>query len=60
MRILHKELRYGRIRVYVDTMDDLWYLKNVLVRGDMVRMLSFRTRESAQEKLREKRARRCQ
>jgi protein pelota len=56
MRILHKELKYGRIKVYIDTMDDLWYLKNVLVRGDMVRMLSFRTRESAQEKLREKKS----
>ncbi len=56
MRIINKDLRYGRIRMYVDTMDDLWYLKNVIRENDQVRMLSFRSREEASDKLREKKS----
>jgi protein pelota len=56
LRIINKDLRYGRIRMYVDTMDDLWYLKNVIRENDQVRMLSFRSREEASDKLREKKS----
>lgn len=56
MRVLHKDLRYGRIRVYVDSMDDLWYLKNVIRCGESVKMLSFRSKEEASDKLREKKS----
>lgn len=56
MRIINKDLRYGRIRMYVDTMDDLWYLKNVIRESDQVRMLSFRSREEASDRLREKKS----
>jgi len=56
LRIINKDLRYGRIRMYVDTMDDLWYLKNVIRESDQVRMLSFRSREEASDRLREKKS----
>lgn len=56
MRVLHKDLRYGRIRVYVDSMDDLWYLKNVIRCGESVKMLSYRSKEEASDKLREKKS----
>lgn len=56
MKILHKDLRYGKIKIYVDTMDDLWYLKNVIEQNDLVKMLSFRSKEGASDKLREKKS----
>jgi protein pelota len=56
LRILHKDLRYGEIKVYVNTMDDLWYLKNVIRYGESVKMLSFRSKGETSDKLREKKS----
>ncbi len=36
MKILHKDLRKGIVRVRVECIDDLWILKNVIKEGDIV------------------------
>jgi len=36
MRILKKELKKGRITVQTETIDDLWYLSQIVEPGDKV------------------------
>ena len=52
MKIIRRDLRNGKIRMYIDTMDDLWYLKNVIEKLDMITMRDLRTKEDDTEKLR--------
>ncbi len=36
MKILHKDLKHGRIKVIPEVLDDLWTLYNVIMRNDVV------------------------
>lgn len=42
MRILHKNLKQGEVKVRVDTLDDLWYLSSVIEENDYVAGLTER------------------
>jgi len=37
MKILHKDLKHGVMKLEVENLDDLWYLTQVLVEGDLVK-----------------------
>ncbi len=36
MRILHKNIKQGDVKVVVDTLDDLWYLSSIIEEHDLV------------------------
>ncbi|HYD03260.1 MAG TPA: mRNA surveillance protein pelota [Alphaproteobacteria bacterium] len=36
MKIVHKDLKHGEIKVYVDNVQDLWQLSNIVEEGDFV------------------------
>lgn len=36
MKIIHKDLRHGRLTVAIENLDDLWYLSSVICPGDLV------------------------
>jgi len=55
MRIIKRIPREGIVEVYVENLDDLWHLYNVVLPGDTAGSLSYRRDESVTDKIREKR-----
>jgi protein pelota len=53
MRLLRKELAEGVLHLRIDSLDDLWTLRNLLSPGDRVTADTTRTAESAGDKVRE-------
>ena len=53
MRILRKEIGEGVLHLQLDTLDDLWTLRNLLAPGDLVTADTQRTAESTGDKLRD-------
>lgn len=37
MKLIRSDFRHGEAKVKIETMDDLWYLSNLIDRGDLVR-----------------------
>jgi len=37
MRIIHKDLKKGEIKLIVDNLDDIWYLSNIIEKGDVIK-----------------------
>lgn len=56
MRKLKADVGAGFLRLQVETLDDLWHLRNLIQRGDLVTMDTFRTAETATDKVREGKA----
>ncbi len=42
MKILHRDLRDGRIKLRPESVDDLWYLKSIIEEGDAVYGTAYR------------------
>ncbi len=42
MKIVHKDLRKGEIKVKTENLDDLWYLSNIIEPGDILRGKTIR------------------
>lgn len=36
LKVLEKDLKHGRVKVFLETLDDLWHLYNILSREDLV------------------------
>ncbi|MEA3136746.1 MAG: protein pelota [Thermoplasmata archaeon] len=53
MRLLRKELAEGVLHLRIDSLDDLWTLRNLLSPGDRVTADTTRTAESTGDKVRE-------
>lgn len=53
-----ERLEENAIRLHVDDMDDLWYLKNILSAGDLVSMTAMRRAEKQDDMTRAKEAKR--
>lgn len=52
MKLLAKNAE-GFLRLQIETLDDLWHLRNLIVTGDLVTMDTQRTAESSTDKVRE-------
>lgn len=52
MRLIAKDLQEGRLVVKLDSLDDLWTLRNLIQDGDLVTAYTFRTAEAAGDKVR--------
>ncbi|MFA5944898.1 MAG: mRNA surveillance protein pelota [Candidatus Thermoplasmatota archaeon] len=53
MRLLRKEITEGVLHLRIDSLDDLWTLRNLLAAGDRVTSDTSRTAESTGDKVRE-------
>lgn len=51
MKLIHRNLKEGKIKLKPETLDDLWYLKNIITPGDLISGRSYR-RIRDEEKLR--------
>ncbi len=54
MRILKAHLKKGIVKLQVDTDDDLWYLKNIIEPGDLVKARTMRSQFLFREERKEK------
>lgn len=55
MRVLYRDPKGFKLKLFIDNPDDLWHLYNVIERSDMVGALSTRRDETARDKLRQER-----
>ena len=55
LNVVGKDLRAGRVVLLLDTLDDVWHVKHILERGDLVEALTSRRDESQTDKLRQER-----
>ncbi|MGQ9582883.1 MAG: mRNA surveillance protein pelota [Thermoplasmatota archaeon] len=55
MRVLYRDPRGFRLKLFIDNPDDLWHLYNILERGDRVGAMSSRREETGHDKLRQER-----
>jgi len=55
MRVVHKDLRRGKIKLAVETLDDLWHLHHLVEPGDTATAQTWRRERAAEEKLRPER-----
>lgn len=56
MKLLKKDRRTGFLHLQVDTLDDLWTLRNLVQEGDRVTASTTRTAEVADDKIRSEKA----
>ena len=54
MKVVHKDLRHGEIKLVPENLDDIWHLYNIIDEGDLVRAITFRTDEQKDDKIRSK------
>ncbi len=58
MKAEHRELKrlYGEIKLFPETLDDLWHLHHLIAPGDLVFATTFRSVETATDKIRPEKA----
>jgi protein pelota len=56
MKIVFKDLKHSEIKVIPENLDDIWYLYNIISKGDLVRAVTFRTDEQKDDKIRTKKS----
>ncbi len=54
MRVVHRDLRHGEMKLVPENLDDIWHLYNIIDEGDLVRAIAFRTDEQKEDKIRSK------
>jgi len=52
MRVLHRDLKHGEIRLQIQNLDDLWHLDNLVQPGELVRAMTARREEEIADKIR--------
>lgn len=52
MRVVHKDLKNGKIKLAVETLDDLWHLEHIVFPNDVVTAQTWRREEKADDKIR--------
>ena len=56
MKVIFRDLKHGEIKLMPENLDDIWHLYNIIDEGDLVRMVTFRTSEQKDDKIRSKKA----
>jgi protein pelota len=55
MRVIHKDLKHGKIKLVPETLDDLWHLQHLIEEGDIVTALTWRREKAEVDKIRPER-----
>lgn len=56
MKLLHQDRRTGEIKLFLESLDDLWHLKNLVEPNDLVWASTYRRGEEQADKIRTERA----
>jgi len=56
MKLLHQDRRTGEIKLYLESLDDLWHLKNLVEADDLVWASTYRRGDEQADKVRTERA----
>lgn len=56
MRVLHQDKKTKKIKLFIESIDDLWHLFNLIEEKDMVFGLTYRREEVKKDKIRAERA----
>ncbi len=57
MKVIFKDLKHGEIKVIAENLDDIWYIYNIIEKGDLVRATTYRTVENSNDdKIRSKKS----
>jgi protein pelota len=56
VKIVHKDLKGGEIKLVPENLDDIWHLYNIIETGDLIRAVTFRTDEQKDDKIRSKKS----
>ena len=55
MRIIHKDMKHGKIKLVPETLEDLWHLQHLIEEGNIVTALTWRREKAEAGKLRPER-----
>lgn len=55
MRVVHRDLRHDKIKLVVETLDDLWHLQHLVEAGDIATSLTWRRERENKDKIRPER-----
>ncbi|TES83682.1 MAG: mRNA surveillance protein pelota [Hadesarchaea archaeon] len=55
MRVVHKDLKHGKIKLVVETLDDLWHLQHLVEPNDIATAQTWRREREVGDKLRPER-----
>jgi protein pelota len=55
MRVIYKDLKHGRVKLTIETLDDLWHLQHLVEPGDIAASLTWRRERAEVDKLRPER-----
>ncbi|MFH1821092.1 MAG: mRNA surveillance protein pelota [Methanobacteriota archaeon] len=55
MRVVHKDMKHGKIKLAVETLDDLWHLQHIVFPGDAVTSTTWRREQESGDKIRPER-----
>jgi protein pelota len=55
MRVIHKDLKHGKMKLAVETLDDLWHLQHLIEPNDVVTAQTWRREREVEDKLRPER-----
>lgn len=55
MRIIHKDLENGRIKLLTENLNDLWHLNRIISQGDVLTAVTWRRPEEETDKIRPER-----
>ena len=56
MKIIFSDLDHDAMKIMPENLDDIWHLYNIIVQGDLVRAVSYRTDDQATDKIRSKKS----
>ncbi len=55
LRVVHKDMKHGKIKLAVETLDDLWHLQHLVSLGDTVTSTTWRREQETGDKIRPER-----
>jgi protein pelota len=55
LKVIHRYLKHGKIKLAVETLDDLWHLQHLIRPGDLVTATTWRREQEVSDKIRPER-----
>ncbi|MEM3421105.1 MAG: mRNA surveillance protein pelota [Candidatus Hadarchaeum sp.] len=55
MKIIHKDLKHGKIKLALETLDDLWHLQHLICPSDIITAVTWRREQEMSDKIRPER-----
>jgi protein pelota len=56
MKVIFKDLKHGEIKLIPENLDDIWHLYNIIKEEDLIRSITYRSKEEKDDKIRSKKS----